>query len=87
MGDKNSLLLGIKYEAAMLGGVEGAPLARIEDQLRDEVGENWRTDGEVLKGRNATRQEHGLPSIGETGRRTTPEEPDRRPLWRRVLGR
>jgi hypothetical protein len=87
MGDKNSLLLGIKYEAAMLGGVEGAPLARIEDQLRDEVGENWRTDGEVLKGRNATRQEHGLPPIGETGRRTTPEEPDRRPLWRRVLGR
>ena len=87
MGDKNSLLLGIKYEAAMLGGVEGAPLARIEDQLRDEVGENWRTDGEVLKGRNATRQEHGLPPIGETGRRTTPEKPDRRPLWRRVLGR
>jgi hypothetical protein len=53
----------------------------------DEVGENWRTDGEVLKGRNATRQEHGLPPIGETGRRTTPEKPDRRPLWRRVLGR
>ena len=87
MGDKNSLLLGIKYEAAMLGGVEGAPLARIEEQLHREVGENWRTDGEVLKGRNATRQEHGLPSIGETGRRTTPEKPDGRPLWRRVFGR
>ena len=87
MGDKNSLLLGIKYEAAMLGGVEGAPLARIEDQLQNEVGENWRTDREVLKGRNATRQEHGLPPIGETGRRTTPEKPVRRPLWRRVLGR
>jgi len=44
MGDKNSLLLGIKYEAAMLGGMEGAPLARIEEQLHREVGENWRTD-------------------------------------------
>ena len=71
----------------MLGGVEGAPLARIEDQLREEVGESWRTDGEVLKGRNATRREHGLPPIGETGRRPAPEAPDRRPLWRRVLGR
>ncbi len=71
----------------MLGGVEGAPLARIEDQLRGEVGENWRADEEVLKGRNATRQEHGLPPIGETERRPTPGTSDRRPLWRRVLGR
>jgi hypothetical protein len=85
--DKNSLLLGIKYEAAMLGGVEGAPLARIEEQLRGEVGENWRTDEEVLEGRNATRREHGLPHLGETERRSAPETPDRRPLWRRVLGR
>ena len=87
MGDKNSLLLGIKYEAAVLGGVEGAPLARIEEQLHSEVGESWRTHGEVLKGRNATRQEHGLPPIGETGRREVPEISERRPLWRRVLGR
>ena len=71
----------------MLGGVEGAPLARIEEQLHSEVGEDWRTDEEVLKGRNATRQEHGLPPIGETGRRPTPGTSDRRPLWRRVLGR
>ena len=87
MGDKNSLLLGIKYEAAMLGGVEGAPLARIEDQLQNEVGESWRTDGEVLKGRNATRQEHGLPPVGETARGPAPEVPARLPLWRRMLGR
>jgi hypothetical protein len=87
MGDKNSLLLGIKYEAAMLGGVEGASLARIEEQLHSEVGEDWRTDGEVLRGRNATRHEHGLPPIGETARRPAPEVPDRRPLWRRMLGR
>ena len=71
----------------MIGGVEGAPLARIEEQLRSEVGEGWKTDEEVLKGRNATRQEHGLPPIGEAGRRPAPESSPRRPLWRRVLGR
>ncbi len=71
----------------MIGGVEGAPLARIEEQLHSEVGEGWRTDEEVLKGRNATRQEHGLPPIGGTGRRPATESPPRRPLWRRVLGR
>ncbi len=71
----------------MIGGVEGAPLTRIEEQLKSEVGEGWRTDEEVLKGRNATRREHGLSPIGETGRRPAPETPDRRPLWRRMLGR
>jgi hypothetical protein len=85
--DKNSLLLGIKYEAARLSGVEGAPLARIEEQLRGEVGESWKTDEEVLKGRNATRREHDLPPLGETERRPAPETPARRPLWRRVLRR
>ena len=71
----------------MLGGVEGAPLARIEEQLKPEVGENWRTDEEVLEGRNATRREHGLPHLGETERRPASEISPRRPLWRRVLGR
>ena len=71
----------------MLGGVEGAPLSRIEEQLRSEVGEGWKTDEEVLKGRNATRHEHGLPPIGETERRPAPESSPQRPLWRRVLGR
>lgn len=71
----------------MIGGVEGAPLARIEDQLRSEVGEDWASDEEVLKGRNATRREHGLPHLGEAGRRPAPAAPARRPLWRRVLGR
>ena len=67
--------------------MEGAPLARIEEQLRGEVGESWKADEEVLKGRNATRHEHGLPPIGETGRRSAPANSPRRPLWRRVLGR
>jgi len=71
----------------VIGGVEGAPLTRIEEQLRGEVGETWRTDEEVLKGRNATRQEHGLPLLGETEKQPASATPARRPLWRRVLGR
>ena len=71
----------------MIGGVEGAPLTRIEEQLRGEVGETWKTDEEVLKGRNAARREHGLPLLGETSVRQAPATPARRPLWRRVLGR
>ncbi len=71
----------------MLGGVEGAPLTRIEEQLKSEVGEGWRTDEEVLKGRNATRHEHGLPPIGEAGSRPAPGNSPRRSLWRRMLGR
>ena len=71
----------------MLGGVEGEPLARIEEQLQSEVGETWKTDEEVLKGRNAARREHGLPLLGETERRPAHATSARRPLWRRVLGR
>ncbi len=67
--------------------MEDEALARIEDQLQNEVGENWEADAEVLRGRNATRREHGLPHIGETRPRLAPEAPGRRPLWRRVLGR
>jgi hypothetical protein len=70
----------------MLGGVEGGPLARIEEQLQSEVGEDWETDEEVLKGRNAARHEHGLPRLGETNVRPAPAAPARRPLWRRALG-
>lgn len=62
-------------------------MKRIEAQLRDEVGEGWETDAEVLKGRNATRQEHGLPPVGETKAHPGPENTARRPLWRRMFGR
>ena len=87
MEDKNSLLLGIKYEAAKLGGVEGEPLRVIEEQLKSEVGESWESNEEVLRGRNAVRGEHGLPPLGETERPPGPETREPRPLWRRVLGK
>jgi len=76
---KNSVLLGIKYEAARIGDVGDVALAGIEEQMREEVGESWESDDRVIRGRNAVRREHGdgpSPAIDL-----------RRPLWRRLLGR
>ena len=80
-------MLGIKYEAARIGGVDETALATIEEQITEEVGDGWRSDDQVLRGRNAVRREHGLPGLGEPGDRPSPPEKARRPLWRRVLGR
>ncbi len=80
-------MLGIKYEAAKIGDVGEAALATIEEQITREVGESWRSDEQVLRGRNAVRREHGLPGLGEPGDRPSPITSVRRPLWRRVLGR
>ena len=78
--------MGIKFEAARVGGVDGPALAKIGEQLRDEVGEGWETDEGVLRGRNAVRREHGLPRLGEPAER--PPDPEvRRPMWRKFLGR
>ena len=85
--DKNEVLLGIKYEAARIGGVGEAALATIEEQITREVGEGWRSDEQLIRGRNAVRREHGLPGLGEPGDRPSPVTEPRRPLWRRVLGR
>ncbi|MGH3148268.1 MAG: hypothetical protein ACRDTR_21000 [Rubrobacter sp.] len=80
-------MLGIKYEAARIGGVGEDALTVIEEQITDELGEGWRSDEQVLRGRNAVRREHGLPGIGEPGDRPSPTAGARRSLWRRVLGR
>lgn len=83
------MLLGIKYEAARIGEVGDEALAGIEEQMKEEVGESWESDDQVLRGRNAVRREHGLPGLGEPGDRPTspPATGTRRPLWRRLLGR
>jgi hypothetical protein len=80
-------LLGIKYEAARIGGVGEAALATIEEQITREVGEDWRSDEQIIRGRNAVRREHGLNGLGEPGDRSSPSAEVTRPLWRRVLGR
>jgi hypothetical protein len=80
------VLLGIKYEAARIGDVDDDTLARIEKQIREEVGEGWESDDRVIRGRNAVRREHGLPGLGEPGDRPSPTPRPRRPLWRRLLG-
>ena|GEM_PF-1509443 len=83
---KNSVLLGIKYEAARIGEVGDATLAGIEEQMKREVGAGWESDDRVIRGRNAVRREHGLPGLGEPGDRPSPTPRPRRPLWRRLLG-
>jgi hypothetical protein len=81
------VLLGIKYEAARIGEVGDAALAGIEEQIKNELGEGWASDNEVLRGRNAVRREHGLPGLGGPGDRPAPAVGARRPLWRRLLKR
>jgi hypothetical protein len=84
---KNSVLLGIKYEAARIGEVGEATLAGIEEQIRREVGDGWESDDRVLRGRNAVRREHRLPGLGEPGDRPSPATDPIRPLWRRLFGK
>lgn len=62
--DKNEVLLGIKYEAAQLGGVGEEALAAIGDQARREIGPEWDSDEGFVAGRNAVRDEHGLDRLG-----------------------
>lgn len=62
--DKNEVLLGIKYEAARLGGVSEDALAAIAAQARDEIGPEWNWDEGFVTGRNAVRDEHGLDRLG-----------------------
>jgi hypothetical protein len=87
--ERGFVLLGIKYEAAALGGVDAAGLARIEEQIQAEAGDDsWTTHPMIVRGRNAVRAEHGLAPLGvpprEPARAT---EPTGRPLWRRLFGK
>lgn len=67
-GDRDIVLLGIKYEAARVGGVDEAGLAKIEAQIQSEIGDGWKDHPLVLRGRNAVRREHGLTKLGERPR-------------------
>ncbi len=87
LDDKNFVLLGIKYEAAILGGVDETSLARIVEQIRVEAGDDWSDSPMVTRGRNAVRAEHGLPPLGAPTNRPPPESGRTKPsLWRRVFG-
>lgn len=80
------MLLGIEYEDARLGNVDEAELAAIEGQIRAQVGDGWESDVMVLRGRDAVRKEHGLLKIDELPQHLS-GDPDRSPLWRKMLGR
>ena len=86
--DRGFVLLGIKYEAAALGGMDEAGLARIEEQIQTEAGDSWATHPMVVRGRNAVRTEHGLAPLGAPPREPARNaEPAGRPLWRRLFGK
>ena len=82
------VLLGIKYEAAALGGVNEAGLARIEGQIRDEAGDSWASNEQVIRGRNAVRAEHNLAPLGVPKAAASGNaELAGRPLWRKLFGK
>ena len=83
---RDLVLLGIKYESAVLAGLDDARLSVIAGQLREEVGDDWENEPGILHGRNAARQEHGLENLAEAKNGTNPPEaPVRRSLLRRWL--
>jgi hypothetical protein len=59
------ILLGIKYESAVLGGLDKARLSSIAEQIKEEAGDGWETEPAILHGRNAVREEQGLERLGE----------------------
>ena len=85
--DRGFVLLGIKYEAAALGGVDEARLAKIEEQIRAETGDSWASNEQVIRGRNAVRAEHGFAPLGAPREPARGAEPARRPLWRRLFSK
>ncbi len=84
--DRDVALFGVKYEAAIVGGLQGVALERIEVQIAAELGEDWKSNPHVLHGRNAVRAEHGLPRLGEA-----PPPPaarsGRKSILRKIFGR
>ena len=84
-GNKDFILLGIKYESARIAGVGEAALENITGQVREEVGEDWESSPMVERGRNAVREEHGLPPLGETSRPAVEPRPPVRPWYRKIL--
>ena len=85
--DRDFALLGIKYEAAALGGMDESGLARIEEQIRAEAGDSWTTHPMIVRGRNAVRAEHALaPLVAPPREPARDSEPTEHPLWRRLFG-
>ncbi|HKH77815.1 MAG TPA: hypothetical protein VKA51_12725 [Rubrobacteraceae bacterium] len=65
--------------------MEGDALAKIEEQIRSEVGDGWRSDPAIFRGRNAVRADHGLSPLGEPARHAPPAAA-KPPLWRHLFG-
>ena len=77
-------MLGIKYESAVLAGLDEPRLAAIADQIREEAGDDWETEPAILHGRNAVREEQRLESSGKLQPVT---DSKRNPSYGSFLGR
>ncbi len=79
-------MLGIKYESAVLAGIDETRLAAITEQIKEEAGAGWETEPAILHGRNAVREEQGLKKLGEPRRESeTKQDPVRKSLFSRWL--
>lgn len=79
-------MLGIKYESAVLAGLDEARLSAIAEQIKEEAGAGWETEAAILHGRNAVREEQGLEKLGEPRREPeTEQDPARNSLFSRWL--
>ena len=84
--NRDFILLGIKYESAILAGLDEARLSAIAEQIREEAGDGWETEPGVLHGRNAVREEQGLEKLGAPRRETAIKQNSvRRSLFGRWL--
>lgn len=77
-------MLGIKYESAVLAGLEETRLWAIVEQIKEEAGEGWKADPAILQGRNAVREEQGLEKLDGTHHKAAAK---RNPARRSLLGR
>ncbi|MBA4115002.1 MAG: hypothetical protein H0X71_00880 [Rubrobacter sp.] len=66
--------------------MEGAALARIEEQIRAEIDDSWAANPMIVRGRNAVRAEHGLEPLGEPPRQSPKDTGPSRSMWRRLFG-
>ena len=76
--------MGIKYESAVLGGLDKTRLAAITDQIKEEAGDDWEKDPAILHGRNAVREEQVQEKLGDPQQAT---ESKRNPARGSLLGR
>lgn len=84
--NRELVLLGIKYESAVLAGLDETRLLAIEEQIKEEAGDGWEINPAIIHGRKAARDEKELETPKEP--RQAPgakQNPSRKSLFSRWL--